>query len=210
MLLDTQSLNIGLNEAKQDYFQIAIQEGKPYASPVRIEDATPVFYLSAPVYGRFRSQLEGVLRVQYHADVLQALITEQNDLLGTGSGAALLDENHLNLAHGLTPDKRFESVSTSDVLGQFLQSGQLSFSLLGENGETYQIVQKKLDNDWIVLFYQPQNAFLAAAQTLQNTNISLMILITCIVSAVGIWVARLFTKPIIHLTEVAQKVGEEI
>jgi len=95
---DSHGLNIGANEANQDYFQIPFNTGKVYVSPVLFSPDTNegTLYFSSPVHNVV-GQTIGVLRLAYKADVLQKLVEENT--AGEDSFAVLFDENHLHLAH---------------------------------------------------------------------------------------------------------------
>jgi len=122
VLLDTDTFNVGLSKTDQLFFQIPFQRTRTYLSPVQEKsegkeegEGESLFYLGAPVYGRFGKEPIGVLRVQYNANILQTLIVDQNNLLGEGSFAALLNINYAYLAHGIHPEKRYQPISSDDV-----------------------------------------------------------------------------------------------
>ena len=210
VILDTNSLNVGLNEANQDYFHIPFQQNTPYLSPIRMWPAeTPVFYVSAPISGRFKNQMLGVLRVRYDANVFQTLVAQQNGLLGEGSFAILLDEHDTYLAHGIAPAKRFKPVAGLDRrLAEALQQHQALFTYQDETHAIYQIARLPLkEQGWFVAFFQPHNTFLGAARAHRDTSVWLIIIMAGLVSVAAIAVANLLTQPIITLTRVAEEVA---
>jgi len=85
VVLDTQTLNIGNSEINQLYFHI------PFVQKTTNNQAS--FYLGAPIYENgYFNKVIGVLRIKYNADILQEIIADQNDLLGQGAFAVLIDQ----------------------------------------------------------------------------------------------------------------------
>lgn len=103
VLLATASEDQLADRSNRAYFQQAVITRQPYVSDVEISPSTgqPSLYFSSPVLSG-SGQVIGLLRVRYHAAVLQNLIESSNDLLGQGSFAMLLD-HFLHLAHGTEP-----------------------------------------------------------------------------------------------------------
>lgn len=111
-LLDTKPANIGISRAGQDYFTVPLQTGSSYVSPVYFStnpSENLALYFSAPVVN-LSGDIIGVLRVQYTASVLQALLSESANTAGAEVGAILLDENYLRLAHTSDPELIFKAV----------------------------------------------------------------------------------------------------
>jgi len=209
ILLDTEAFNIGQSETDQLFFQIPLRDARVYISPVqKIAEDQAVFYLSAPVYGRFGKEAIGVLRLQYNINVLQALIADQNNLLGQGAFAALLDQNYIYLAHGINPAKRFQPISADDSnLLRNLKYDRLFFTYDNHVDTVYQAVQTSFKTGWKLIFFQPQEVFLAGAEAHNRTSLWLVFMIGGIVSFLAYWIAQIFTYPILHLTQVAEQVG---
>ncbi len=114
-IADSNRLAIGLSEAERDYFQIPSATGEVYVSPVLFSKQTgePELYFSAPVRDP-EERILGVLRVRYHADILQDLVAQSTRLAGENAFAVLFDENHLHLAHGdenFAPEANFKLVA---------------------------------------------------------------------------------------------------
>ena len=103
-LVDTFIQDIGADESGEDYFIKVSRVGQLYFSPVLLSsaDRQPYLYFSGPVRAS-SGEVIGVLRVRYHAGVLQQLISNNAVLTGQGVIGALLDENHIRLAHSAAP-----------------------------------------------------------------------------------------------------------
>ena len=110
-VMDSAYTNFNKDESGQDYFKKPLEVGQSYVSPVIFDSPSweGALYFSHPVRSP-DGKIVGVLRLRYNAEVLQKLIRQYNNLAGTSSFAILLDENHLQLAHGTLPDLRFKSI----------------------------------------------------------------------------------------------------
>lgn len=116
-LVDTFTADIGVNKADRPWFKKAVETGKPVASNVEFSQTTGAasIYFSDLVRDASGKNI-GVFRVRYLASILQDLVSANNDLLGTGSFAVLLDaQDHVRLAHGTTPSIIFKSVIPLDA-----------------------------------------------------------------------------------------------
>jgi GAF domain-containing protein/HAMP domain-containing protein len=110
-IYDTMDDNIGANEAATDYFNIPMQTGKPYYSPVMFdENGNAYIYFSAPVKGQNRQEIVGVLRSRYNALVLQRLAATYSRLITFFSHVVILDENLIRLADDYQPVEVFTPV----------------------------------------------------------------------------------------------------
>jgi signal transduction histidine kinase/CheY-like chemotaxis protein len=208
VLLDTESINVGTSEADQPYFKVPLEDNTPYISPIQInQDGIHVFYISAPISGRFQGQVNGVLRVEYDANIFQALIEEQNNLIGEGSFAILVDQDNNYLANGIAPEERFQPVSiTEPQLIDHLQNKESLFTYQ-RNKLVYQVVKTELEREWTLAFFQPEELFLSSARQNSNTTLALVGLSSLLIFTIALWIARLLSNPIIHLTEVANKIS---
>lgn len=114
-VLDTYIPETGTNRSDQEYFTQPIQTGRPYVSPVEFTGTAgaPVIDFSAPVRNG-TGVIIGVLRLRYNASILQHLMFQNNDLVGQGSFAFLLDENYIRLAHGFDSGLNFKGIAPLD------------------------------------------------------------------------------------------------
>lgn len=115
-ILDTYPSDIGVNKADRDYFIAPIQTGEAYVSEVEFSQTAgdASLYFSAPVQDDLGQPI-GVFRVRYKASILQDLITSNNGLVGPGSFAILLNQDHFRLAQGSNPTLVFKSIVPLDA-----------------------------------------------------------------------------------------------
>ena len=111
-VVDTVASQIGQDKSDYDYFQFFQNNdmaAEAYVSPILVSETTgdAALYFSSSVYNHANSEELGILRVQYHSDVLQNILAEKNDQAGPGSFGVLFDEYHIHLAHGIEPNVNF-------------------------------------------------------------------------------------------------------
>ncbi len=72
-----------------------------------------------------------------------------------------------------------------------------------------QVAVLRLTNNpnWIIAFFQPQDIFLSAAQQQSTISAILVVIISALVAGVAMVISQNFSRPIIQLTEVAQRVA---
>lgn len=101
ILVDTNSENINAFRSKTDYFQVTVETGMPFASPVEFDQqtGTPSIYFSSTVRNS-EGKIIGVLVKQYNASILQDTLVKNTGLAGAESFPVLLDSNHIRLADG--------------------------------------------------------------------------------------------------------------
>jgi PAS domain S-box-containing protein len=105
-LIDTYAGRVGDDESQADYFRLATGDGLPHVSSVLVAARTPLdtgLFFSCTVRDA-EQHPAGVLRVRYHAAVLQELIVRSARRAGAGSLAMLFDENLVFLAHSSQPE----------------------------------------------------------------------------------------------------------
>ncbi|MBI3176632.1 MAG: PAS domain S-box protein, partial [Chloroflexi bacterium] len=114
-VMSTNHSEAGGDQSRHDYFQKPIATGLPYVSAVEFSEAAdpPSIYFSAPIRNE-QGITVGVLRIRYNAAILQDIVADANGLAGPESYAILLDENHLRLADGESPDSILKTVVPLD------------------------------------------------------------------------------------------------
>ena len=128
VVIDTDMTHTETSEAAMYSFTEAISQGTSVMSPVLIDPFTgePSIFFSSPVVENGTTIL-GVLRVRFHADVLQNLIASNNGRGGEGSFAVLFDEHLIHLAHGTAPETIFTSVMPLELslFQELVEAGRL-------------------------------------------------------------------------------------
>ncbi len=107
-ILDTASENMGMNESGQEYFTVftgaatndAVKANTgSYRSPIIFDEKRSTIVFSSAI-NDLSGKFIGVLRAKYNAAILSTLFDRTKGMVGRGSFAVLLDENHLRLVHG--------------------------------------------------------------------------------------------------------------
>ncbi len=114
-LLDTSAEHIGGDESVRIYFTQVIKTGAPFASNVIFIGGKKSVYFSAPIKNP-ANQIIGVLRVEYHATILQsmarAVVPNDSDITVT-----LMDRiSYLRLAYTGNRDELFKSYKSFNTL----------------------------------------------------------------------------------------------
>ena len=243
VLADTQAAHISENEALLSAIIEASQQGKTVLSPVEIDPFTtqPSLYFSTPVY---ENEVQvGILRIRYHAEILQNIITKSNNRGGENSFAVLFDENLIHLAHGIAPETIFQSVIPLDNLTfeklieerrlpfqspqeTFLDLPDLETNLRAAQNATEGVVYFEatdvatgerinqvvalnlVEPAWLLVFFQPQEIYLAPIESLANNTILLGLLSGLGAVICGVWLTQILTTPIMNLTQTAEKISQ--
>ena len=108
-VLDTFEEHQGQNESKFAYFTRPMQNGLPYASNIIFRDNEENIYFSSPIKAQNGDTI-GVLRVEYHATVMQSIIRSINPG-SAGTLISLVDTNtYVRVAYtGSERDELFKS-----------------------------------------------------------------------------------------------------
>ena len=148
-VVDSFAPDIGSDEHNYDYFQVPLESGEPYASPVILGELPnqAYIYLSSPVRNA-SGEIVGVLRASYNASVLQRLLIQSNGLVGPDSYGVLFDENHIHLAHGTAPEKISKAVAPLDParIAELQAAQRLPYPLPAEFSTELPDLDQKLAN----------------------------------------------------------------
>ncbi|WP_437489038.1 ATP-binding protein [Sorangium sp. So ce1014] len=111
-VLDTVQTPIDKDESRRDYFVRAMDTGLPYASSIVFAGEVPQLVFSSVVRDAAnKKKIIGVLRCVYNLSAVQRIILSQTRLLEASDAfAILLDEHHIRLAHGRSPERVFKSL----------------------------------------------------------------------------------------------------
>ncbi len=126
-IFDSNLHEIGNIEFDQLYYREPLLTGQTYSSPVLFsQSGNPYLYFSSPIRNE-NQQILGVLRVRYDAYVLQELLADARDQLGSRSYAILVDEHSIRLADTITPSNIYKSLSwlSSEEQGNLISSYRL-------------------------------------------------------------------------------------
>ncbi len=128
-LIDTYTADIGLDKSNRDYFITPMKTGDVYVSPIKLSPTRPGdtdLYFASPVKNAAGETI-GILRFSLSMKKIQELIASATGVAGPESFAVLLDENHVRLAHGTSPDLVFKSVVPLDptLLARLQAAGRM-------------------------------------------------------------------------------------
>ncbi len=237
-VIDAYELDMGLDKSNRDYFQEPLRTGLLYVSPVQSSKTLPTLmglYFGGPVRSA-TGEFLGVLRVRYHAAILQRLV-ENSSLAGPRSFALLLDENHIRLAHSVAPELNFTTLVPLDParLKELQQAGRLpdrpaeklatnlpalDAALARVDVQPYLTTRLDVTGDepawaavtrlrsrpWLVVVAEPQSAVLSPIQDQVRNTLLLAVVMALVVAGGARVVAQLLAGPITRLTEVTRQV----
>jgi nitrate/nitrite-specific signal transduction histidine kinase len=186
----------------------------------------------------------GLLVMIYDAFVLQDTVEQSNGLVGKDSFAVLFDEYYIHLAHGISPETMFTTLTplNANQLAELQRAGRLpdrptadlSLDLqdlaqhldevvsgsgpqyfasedIATGGRLNQIVVVPLsetEKPWLLAFFQPQDIYLAPVKAINTQTVFLSLFISAFVIGVALFVTGNLTRPILNLTQAAQKISE--
>lgn len=129
-LTEITASHLGLNDADPYAYNLMINTGEVYVSPIIVSgvgNQEYLFYASRVIDKE--GHTIGVIAAQYNAEALQAIVEKKNRQAGEASYAVLYDENFVRLAHGINPDLILKSVVPleSSSLALLQATGRLPF-----------------------------------------------------------------------------------
>jgi len=155
----------------------------------------------------------GALIVRYSADILQNIVARHNDSAGARSFALLVDNNQVILAHGLSAQKRLQTLPGLSGKNRYelRDLGLRNFielPLTGDPAVTDVAAIHGISNrPWHVLFAQPQDAFLTPVKAQARTS-SAIALFFLFGTAVGAFLmTNYLVSPLVALTRTAERVA---
>jgi GAF domain-containing protein/HAMP domain-containing protein len=112
ILIDSEPMDIGKYEGDYPYFLQVIQTNSAQMSSVEFPpgEEKAYIYFGTPIRSPLQEP-QGVLRVKYDANILQAMLAPSKDLVGKDSFGVLFDEYLIHLAHGNAPETLFTTVT---------------------------------------------------------------------------------------------------
>lgn len=233
VVADSSNTELGRQHASASYFQTPMRTGLPYVSavefPADMATDSPEIHFSSPVRDANRA-IAGVLVVHYRAVVLQKMINESGASSKTQMFSVLFDENLLRIADSAPSQQLYTTVVPLDEarLAQLQAEHRLppvASASLATNGpalaevlrrdakastftlDTYQgAVQKLNQRPWQIVTFQPQEVTLLPVRDQRRSALLFGLAIIVGVIAIALLVSSLFSTPILHLTQMMQRV----
>lgn len=144
---DSNPLEIGNDEEREEYFVRTVLTRQVYVSPVLFaKNNDPYIYFTAPIRNS-QQQIIGILRARFDGLILQSLIEQTRNHIGARSYPILLDDNNIRIADTLTPNFLYKSITP-----------------LPEETLTNLITNKRLPNQPTSTFATNLTEYLAAVQ----------------------------------------------
>ena len=247
-ILDTFAPAIGQDQSTHDFFQRPLATGLAFISPVSVWlDAQTAavhdiaakdniaLHFSSPVRNP-DGDVIGVLRATYHVAILQKFLVANNDGVGPASFAVLLDEYHIQLAHGTTSEQRFKVANSlsPEQIAELQANGRLphsaadpilnapdfangvrnglttpNFTYKLDGSETYLAAVKRLETQpWTVVFNQPQSTWLQSLQQQSRSTFLLVILISTIIVVIAYATGQQIARPVVELSHIVQQFSD--
>lgn len=236
-ILDTHSAGIGADDSKREYFQQAMETGRPYVSSLESfgVEKTAVIYFSGPVIEPSGKPL-GVLRVRYNAAAFQQLIIQNIDLAGERSFAIVLNAKGQLVANGsMSHIETAQSVLKPYPLPKGSRNPLLSFASedstvadlnaekhgLGGDMQFFTTVitsysenllaaaSARLKNKtWSVIFLQPFEVFMSPVEAQADRAFRLALVFAMLAALMSFIMARLLARPIKRLTVMAGQIAK--
>lgn len=204
--------NIGRNDDKpplqygdRSYFQ-SVMSGKPNGRQVIISKTSgkPALALSGPISDA-GGQLLGVLAMTMNLDVVSKMVAGTR--IGSTGYAILLDADYKVVAHG-----KPERVKTA--LQDFSAHPALAIDgitdkpmVYNDGGKDIVAFVRKLPQGWTLLVEQDYDEAYAALRSMERNALILILLTAALVSVVAFFLGKQLTRPINHLTAIANELS---
>jgi len=236
VLVSAPSVQTKRDFSKRFFFNETLKTNGPYVSPVEFSEANneASIYFASIVLDDSR-QPAGVLVAQLDAQFLTDELQASKGVAGDNSFPILLDENQVYLAHSTLEAVKFKTVAPLpiDKLVELQEASRLPHHLstdlttnnteleaqLNAGQEFFRSRETstgdKVDQasittlntqPWRVVFLQPEEEFLSDVDQQTNNSILAAMIIAAAVAIIGLIAAQALTRPITHLTTVAEKV----
>jgi putative methionine-R-sulfoxide reductase with GAF domain len=207
VVADSSGERTGQNNSFRSYFFMPLLNGKPFVSsiysPQSIDE--PALNISAPVLNR-QDQIIGVLNVQYKPEIIQTLLTTQNDVGTQVFYGVLLDENNVVIGHTEAPD--FVGNKVILPFDAMLEGYLKNTQTIGKQPEDASAAVKRVNGGaWKAISFQPASLMNRTLTEASNAVVLIAESIVIIVIIVGNIGAKYFFLPIAALTQTVNKIS---
>ena len=204
----------GINIGNADYFNTAKNSGKAVLGDLTISQSTgkPIAVVCAPVQvgGEFQGTFGLVIKAEYFTEVVAGRKIGQ-----TGYGF-LIDQDGTVLAHPKSENVLKMNLARLDGMESF--TAKMTAGETGVDEYVFKGIPKIAGfapvgiNNWSIGATQDAAEFLAASNTIRNTNAIIIIVAGVIIAAVVLLIARTIVRPInaavSGLKDIAQGEGD--
>lgn len=229
VVADTRHEKEGWSEARQGYFEEAMNSGLPCVSEVDVvpEYRQAFIHFASPVLDRNGRTL-GVLRSTYSIAVLQQMLALDLGIAGDYSAPLLVDAKGRILAFGrlshsslsryllqpvstLAPGAEGRTESHLTMAVKASEDTPQTFTThlqMGDQGPEAVAMGVLPSMGWRVFFLQPEGVFLAPAHRQGQWLAGLAAAISLLAIFAAAISSRIFTRPITRLTEATRRVAK--
>lgn len=226
VLVDTRREKEGWSEARQEYFEQAMNTGLPSVSGVDYipEYGQAFIHFASPVLDK-QGKVLGVLRSSYSIAIFQQMLAQDAGIAGDYSAPLLVDArgrilafgrlSHTGLAeyllkpvHTLTSGGQDGENSIRNALESIPTAARYftTHLKLGDEGPEAVAMTEVPSMDWRVFFLQPEGVFLAPAHKQTQWLGGLAAAISFVAIFAAAITSRVMTRPITKLTEATRRV----
>lgn len=194
-----------LNYGDRAHFK-AVMSGQPSARQVAIGKTSglPALLLSGPITGKDGTRL-GVITMAMFLTEISRTVTDTR--IGKTGHAILLDADYKVIAHG-RPEK------VKSTLQDFSKHPALAIEgvtqkpgVYLENGKQVVAFVRKLPQGWNLLVVQDYDEAFASLAAMESNAKLLILITTVLVVAIAYFLGKQLTRPINHLTAVAEELS---
>lgn len=204
--------NIGRNDDKpqlqygdRSYF-LAVMGGRPTGRQVLISKTSgkPTLALSGPITDS-SGKLLGVIAMTTKLDVISKMVAEIR--IGKTGHAILLDSDYKVIAHGKpeTLKSTLQDFSTHPALS--IEGITTKPVVYTDNGKDVVAFMRKLPQGWTLLVEQDYDEAYAALRNMERSARLLILITAALVSAIAFFLSKQLTRPINHLTAIANELS---
>ena len=194
-----------VNYAERSYFQAAMRgDGAARQVVISKTSGKPVLSLAAPIRNNGGDVL-GVVAMAMTLTDIARIVSDAR--VGETGYAILLDANNNVIAHGL-PEKRANSVQDFSLYPALRLAGVTEAPrVYQDNGKQLLAYVRKLPQGWTLIIEQDYAEAYAALDSMERNARQLIAATTVLVAAIAFFLSKRLTRPINHLTAVAQKLS---
>ena len=203
IILSSNDQELGTNVKSSSYFQGALT-GSVYVSDLSMSPATiqPVIFFGVPIQDAGGKVL-GVLRGSLTLNGIRDWVNRDKDAAGPGTFGMLLSESGVRITVGA-------DMQTSQEVAAVMTSPEArAFEFSAENSDVryYAAISALKVKPWRYVIMTPISTFTSAADNLLGQFLLIALIAGGIAVILAIVLARTLTNPIVHLTQVADRIS---
>jgi len=197
-----------VNVAQREFFQQAIKGNEAYVSDVIVTLTTNelIVVIATPVRD-MENNIIGVLQANVYLDKVSKFVTE---LSNEGSNVYILSRQGTVLAHpNIEYVQNQEDFSSLDFVKSGFEGNNETLETTNIQGEKV-IVNSHLDelSGWLIVVETPIAVAMSSAYKLLNLLVVLLAAAIVIISLMGLYFSRRFTKPLVQLSSIIKTVAQ--